>query len=285
MSGVLYIVATPIGNLDDLSLRAIATLKAVELVAAEDTRHSRQLLRHHGIDTPLLSCHEHNEVARSREILDRLEAGGDVALISDAGTPLISDPGYRLVRAARERGLEVSPIPGASSVMAALSAAGLPTESFHFAGFLAPKAAQRAARLRRLRDVGATLVLFESGRRIESLLAQVSEIFPRRRCVVAKELTKLHERFLEGSADELRARFAADDSLRRGEFVVLIDNPADESAPDADDARLLGILLDELSVKMAVKIAMRLTGKKKNELYTLALGLRQNAASEPAKPG
>ena len=193
--------------------------------------------------------------------------------------PLISDPGYYLVRAARERGIEVSPIPGASSVMAALCAAGLPTDAFYFAGFLAPKAKQRESRLRRLKQVAATLVLFESGRRIESLLAQVGEIFPRQRCVVAKELTKLHERFLEGSADELRARFAADDSLRRGEFVLLIDNPANETAPDAEDAKLLEVLLAELSVKMAVKIAMRLTGRKKNELYPLALGLRENSES------
>ncbi len=284
MTGVLYIVATPIGNLDDISLRAIATLKSVDLIAAEDTRHSRHLLHHFGIETPLLSCHEHNEAARSKEILAKLEAGSDVALISDAGTPLISDPGYRLVSAARRQGIPVSPIPGANSAIAALSAAGLPTESFHFAGFLSARTAERASQLQALRAVPGTLVLFESSHRIESLLEQLMQVFPRHRCVVAKELTKLHEKFLIGTAAEVREIFTRDDKLRKGEFVVLIDNQADKkaSAPDSDDVRLLRILLDELSVKMAVKIAMRLTGKKKNEIYQLALKLREEIRSESA---
>ena len=284
MTGVLYIVATPIGNLDDISLRAIATLKSVDLIAAEDTRHSRHLLHHFGIETPLLSCHEHNEAARSKEILAKLEAGSDVALISDAGTPLISDPGYRLVSAARRQGIPVSPIPGANSAIAALSAAGLPTESFHFAGFLSARTAERASQLQALRAVPGTLVLFESSHRIESLLEQLMQVFPRHRCVVAKELTKLHEKFLIGTAAEVRDIFTRDDKLRKGEFVVLIDNQADKkaSAPDSDDVRLLRILLDELSVKMAVKIAMRLTGKKKNEIYQLALKLREEIRSESA---
>ncbi|TNF90030.1 MAG: 16S rRNA (cytidine(1402)-2'-O)-methyltransferase [Gammaproteobacteria bacterium] len=284
MTGVLYIVATPIGNLDDISLRAIATLKSVDLIAAEDTRHSRHLLHHFGIETPLLSCHEHNEAARSKEILAKLEAGSDVALISDAGTPLISDPGYRLVSAARRQGIPVSPIPGANSAIAALSAAGLPTESFHFAGFLSARTAERASQLQALRAVPGTLVLFESSHRIESLLEQLTQVFPRHRCVVAKELTKLHEKFLLGTAAEVREIFTGDDKLRKGEFVVLIDNQADKkaSAPDSDDVRLLRILLDELSVKMAVKIAMRLTGKKKNEIYQLALKLREEIRSESA---
>ena len=284
MTGVLYIVATPIGNLDDISLRAIATLKSVDLIAAEDTRHSRHLLHHFGIETPLLSCHEHNEAARSRQILAKLEAGSDVALISDAGTPLISDPGYRLVSAARRQGIPVSPIPGANSAVAALSAAGLPTESFHFAGFLSARTAERASQLQALRAVPGTLVLFESSHRIESLLEQLAQVFPRHRCVVAKELTKLHEKFLIGTAAEVREIFTRDDKLRKGEFVVLIDNQADKkaSAPDSDDVRLLRILLDELSVKMAVKIAMRLTGKKKNEIYQLALKLREEIRSESA---
>jgi 16S rRNA (cytidine1402-2'-O)-methyltransferase len=279
MTGVLYIVATPIGNLDDISLRAIQTLKSVSLVAAEDTRHSRHLLRHLAIDTRLLSCHEHNEKARSAEILEILEDGRDVALISDAGTPLISDPGYRLVSAARARGIRVSPIPGASSVIAALCAAGLPTESFHFAGFLPSRAGERANRLQALRDISATLVLFESSHRIKLLLQQLHELFPQNRCVVAKELTKLHERFLQGTAEELVQTFAADDKLCKGEFVVLIDNPEVDASLDSGDARLLQILLGEVSVKIAVKIAMQLTGKKKNELYQLALELRKEADS------
>lgn len=280
MAGVLYIVATPIGNLDDISQRAIEILKSVDLVAAEDTRHSGQLLRHFAIDAHLLSCHQHNEQSRSKEILTMLEKGSDIALISDAGTPLISDPGYRLVSAARERGIRVSPIPGANSAIAALCAAGLPAESFHFAGFLSSRPGERKKRLLELREVPATLVLFESSHRIVNLLQQLREVFPGQRCVIAKELTKLHERFMQGSADELLDLLAADDKLQKGEFVVLIDNPKKESGLDQDDMRLLRILLQELSVKMAVKIAGRLTGKKKNEIYQLALELREEVESE-----
>ncbi len=283
MAGVLYIVATPIGNLDDISLRALQTLKMVDLIAAEDTRHSRQLLARHGIDTPLISCHEHNEAARSSEILARLEDDCDVALISDAGTPLISDPGYRLVSHLLDRGIRVSPIPGANSAIAALSAAGLPTDRFHFAGFLSAKAAERARQLQALKQYRCTLLLFESSHRIESLLAQMTEIYPQQRCVVAKELTKLHENFLRGTAGELSRRFSEDNQLRKGEFVVMIDNsaaPGDDSL-DADDQNLLRVLLEELSVKMAVKIAVRLTGKKKNEIYQQALDISQSSTAEP----
>jgi len=282
MTGVLYIVATPIGNLEDISLRAIATLKAVDLIAAEDTRHSRQLLNHLGIDTRMLSCHEHNESSRSVEILQKLADGSDIALISDAGTPLISDPGYRLVSAAQQQGIRVTPVPGANSVIAALSAAGLPTENFHFAGFLSAKTLERARQLQAMADLPATLVIFESSHRIDRLLEQVAQIFPRNPCVVAKELTKLHEQFLRGSAAELLQQFAQDPKLKRGEFVVLIDNSAsgEDAALDADDIGMLEILLDEVSVKMAVKIAMRLTGKKKNEIYQQALRLREAREAE-----
>jgi 16S rRNA (cytidine1402-2'-O)-methyltransferase len=276
MSGVLYIVATPIGNLDDISLRAIATLRAVDLIAAEDTRHSKFLLDHLGIDKRLVSCHEHNEEARCGMILQALESGDDVALISDAGTPLISDPGYRLVNAVRDAGMRVIPIPGANSAIVALSAAGLATENFHFYGFLSAKTGRRAAQLESMRDIGGTLVLFESSHRIKALLRQIGQTFPRRRCVVAKELTKLHEQFLIGSADELLARFDQDDALQRGEFVVLIDNPVDSEARSrqVDKDGLLRILLDEVPVAAAARIAARITGGKKNELYRQALRLR-----------
>lgn len=276
MPGVLYIVATPIGNLDDISLRAIATLQAVDLIAAEDTRHSKFLLDHLGIDKRLVSCHEHNEEARCGMILQALQSGDDVALISDAGTPLISDPGYRLVNAVRDAGMRVIPIPGANSAIVALSAAGLATESFHFYGFLSAKAGRRAAQLEAMRDTGGTLVLFESSHRIRALLQQIGQIFPRQRCVVAKELTKLHEQFLIGSADELLARFDQDDALQRGEFVVLIDNPVDSEARSGqiDEDKLLRILLDEMPVAAAARIAARITGGKKNELYRQALELR-----------
>ncbi len=276
MAGVLYIVATPIGNLDDISLRAIATLESVDLIAAEDTRHSRHLLNHLGIETRMISCHQHNERSRSEEILERLEAGHDIALISDAGTPLISDPGYRLVLAAHQAGIKVSPIPGANSAIAALSAAGLPTENFHFQGFLSSRARQRGRQLQALRDLHGTLVLFESSHRIERLLQQVSEVFPQNSCVIAKELTKIHEQFLRGKASELLQRLQHHSALTRGEFVVLIDNAADPASErlDTDDGRLLEILLEQVSVKIAVKIATRLTGKNKNELYQQALQLR-----------
>ncbi len=282
MSGVLYIVATPIGNLDDISLRAIATLKAVDLIAAEDTRHSRQLLNHLGIDTRMISCHEHNENARSVEILEQLTAGHDVALISDAGTPLISDPGYRLVRAVRQQGIRVSPIPGANSAIAALCAAGLPTEQFHFAGFLSSRATERGKQLQDLSELTGTLVIFESSHRILRLLEQVAQVFPQNPCVLAKELTKLHEQFLHGRAVELLRCFERDNKLHKGEFVLLIDNSAvsDDSGLKSDDVNLLRILLDEVSVKIAVKIATRLTGKKKNQIYQQALQLSEENKSE-----
>ncbi len=285
MTGVLYIVATPIGNLDDISLRAIATLRAVDLIAAEDTRHSKFLLNHLGIDTRMISCHEHNEVSRSEGILEKLAAGSDVALISDAGTPLISDPGYKLLLAVQRAGFRISPIPGANSAITALCAAGLPTENFHFHGFLSPKIKQRGLQLEALRDLTGTLVLFESSHRIERLLLQIAQVFPRNQCVVAKELTKLHEQFLRGVASEILAQLKADSALTRGEFVVLIDNSADPASQhlNADDIEMLEILLEEVSVKIAVKIAMRLTGKKKNELYQQALRLRDGTVSQITK--
>jgi 16S rRNA (cytidine1402-2'-O)-methyltransferase len=282
MTGVLYIVATPIGNLDDISLRAIATLKAVELIAAEDTRHSKRLLNHLGIETRMISCHEHNETARSEEIMQKLTAGSDIALISDAGTPLISDPGYKLVSVVRQAGIRVSPIPGASSVIAALSGAGLPTDNFHFCGFLSSRRKERGTQLEALLDLHGTLVLFESSHRIESLLEQLTQVFPRNLCVVAKELTKLHEQFLRGNAAQLLARLRDDHALTKGEFVVLIDNSANpqDKLLNTDDVEMLKILLDEVSVKIAVKIATRLTGKKKNELYQQALQLRDETRSD-----
>ena len=285
MPGVLYIVATPIGNLDDISLRAIATLKAVELIAAEDTRHSKFLLNHLGVDTRMISCHEHNEESRCAEILQLLRDGSDVALISDAGTPLISDPGFRLVGAVCEAGLQVSPIPGANSAIAALSAAGLGTGTFHFFGFLSSKSRQRAMQLEGMRDLDGTLVLFESSHRILSLLRQLGQLFPEHQCVIAKELTKLHEQFLCGKPSALLARFDDDKNLTRGEFVVLIDNPrsAESKHLETDDREMLRILLEEVSVKLAVKLATRLTGKKKNELYQLALSLNDPGNSDSLK--
>ena len=275
MNGVLYIVATPIGNLDDISLRAIETLSQADLIAAEDTRHSSRLLSHLGIKKKLLSLHEHNEHARVAGIIDNLAAGMNIALISDAGTPLISDPGYTLVNAVRAAGFKVSPIPGASSIVAALSGAGMPTDKFAYFGFLSQKNTERMAKLEEIRKQKGTLVLLESSHRIERLLGQLAEVFPNNRIVVAKELTKAHENFLIAKAVELIELFKQDPALAKGEFVVLIDNPpVQDDAPDSEaDIELLKLLLSELPLKKAVQLATRISGKKKNYLYQLALDI------------
>jgi len=275
MSGVLYIVATPIGNLDDISLRAIDTLKQVDLIAAEDTRHSGRLLNHLGINKKLISLHEYNERARLSGILENLSSGMDIALISDAGTPLISDPGYSLVNAVHNAGFKVSPIPGASSIIAALSGAGMPTDKFSYFGFLSQKNTERIARLKAIKQQKGTLVLLESSHRIERLIEQLAEEFPNNRIVIAKELTKSHENFLIGKAVELIELFKQDPALSKGEFVVLIDNPAAENdaSDNGADIELLRLLLSELPLKKAVQLATRISGKKKNYLYQLALDL------------
>jgi len=275
MSGVLYIVATPIGNLGDISLRAIDTLKQVDLIAAEDTRHSTRLLNHLGISKKLISLHEHNEHSRVAGMLENLLAGMDVALISDAGTPLISDPGYPLVKAVTGAGIRVCPVPGASSIIAALSGSGLATDKFTYYGFLPQKNVERVARLKKMKDQRGTLILLESSHRIERLLEQLADVLPSNLIVVAKELTKLHEQFLRGKAVELIEKFRQDQALCKGEFVVLIDNPAieDEDSNNQDDINLLELLLAELPLKKAVQLAARISGKKKNYLYRLALDI------------
>jgi len=275
MSGVLYIVATPIGNLGDISLRAIDTLKQVDLIAAEDTRHSMRLLNHLGISKKLISLHEHNEDSRVEVMLENLVAGINIALISDAGTPLISDPGYALVKAATGAGIKVCPVPGACSIIAALSGSGLPTDKFTYYGFLPQKNAERIARLELIKGQKGTLVLLESSHRIERLLEQLADVLPLNLIVVAKELTKLHERFVRGKAADLIEIFNRDPTLCKGEFVVLIDNPiAEEKGQDnQDDIKLLELLLAELPLKKAVQLATRISAKKKNYLYQLALGI------------
>lgn len=278
MSGVLYIVATPIGNLDDISLRAIETLNQVDLIAVEDTRHSGRLLNHLGIRKKLISLHEHNERARIAGIIEKLAAGMNIALISDAGTPLISDPGYTLVNAVHDAGYKVSPIPGASSIIAALSGAGMPTDKFTYFGFLSQKNTERIAKLEAIKNQQGTLVLLESSHRIERLLEQLAVIFPHNRVVVAKELTKAYENFLIGKAAELIELFNQDPALSKGEFVVLIDNPAvqDDATDSAADIELLRLLLSELPLRKAVQLAARISGKKKNYLYQLALDIDQH---------
>ena len=278
MSGVLYIVATPIGNLDDITLRAIEVLKSVDLVAAEDTRHSQHLLSHLGMQKKMLSLHEHNERERIGQILAFLEQGQSIALISDAGTPLISDPGFPLVRAVVEAGFRVTPIPGVSSVITALSAAGLPTDRFSFHGFLPHKNAERLVRLEQLNATGETYVLFESTHRIERLLEQIGQLMPLSQVVLAKELTKRYEGFIRGTAEQCLQVFEQDPLLKKGEFVVLLHHPKVEETEqvDADTHRLLSLLLAEMPLKKAVKLAVDISGLKKNELYKMALEISEN---------
>jgi 16S rRNA (cytidine1402-2'-O)-methyltransferase len=220
-AGVLYLVATPIGNLEDITLRALRILKECDVVAAEDTRHSGQLLRHFGISKPMLSYFQFNEAKRSEEIIERLKRGEKVALVTDAGSPGISDPGERVVKAALAAGLKVEPIPGACAVIAGLTASGLPTEEFHFVGFLPHKSGQRRKQLEGLGGVGGTLVLYESPYRVEKLLTELSEIYPERKVVLARELTKKFEEFLHGTAGELLE--VARKRHLKGEFVVLVE--------------------------------------------------------------
>jgi 16S rRNA (cytidine1402-2'-O)-methyltransferase len=280
MTGVLYIVATPIGNLDDISLRAIEILKQVDVIAAEDTRHSIRLLNHLGIRNKLMSLHEHNERDRIDGIIDDLKQGNNIALISDAGTPLISDPGYPLVKAVQDAGLRVSPIPGASSIIAALSAAGMPTDPFTFYGFLSQKNSERLSKLNLLKQQQGTLVFLESTHRIERLLEQLCEIFGDNRIVVAKELTKSFERFLSGTPAQILSVMQEEPALKKGEFVVMIDNPVtiSEKILSDEDIEILKLLLQDLPLKKAVQLSTRISGKKKNDIYQQALILNKLAS-------
>ncbi|MCU7906465.1 MAG: 16S rRNA (cytidine(1402)-2'-O)-methyltransferase [Candidatus Thiodiazotropha sp. (ex Epidulcina cf. delphinae)] len=272
--GVLYVVATPIGNLDDFSARAVETLKRVDLIAAEDTRHSCPLLRRYGIDTPMRALHQHNEQAQLAPLLAFLDGGRSIALISDAGTPLISDPGFPLVRAVAERGGRIVPVPGASAMACALSAAGLPTDRFLFVGFPPRSASQRRAWLQALASEESTLIFYESGHRVVDSLADMAQLFgASREGVVARELTKLHETFLRGSLGSLFDRVQEDTNQRKGEFVILIagaESVADRRI-EVDVERLLAMLLAELPLKQAVALAARISGGKKNKLYKQAL--------------
>lgn len=269
-ASTLYIVATPIGHLGDLSTRAHAVLSEVAAILAEDTRQSSVLLRHAGISRPLIALHEHNEEARVDSIVARLRAGDSLALISDAGTPLISDPGYRLVAAVRAAGLAVSPIPGACALIAALSAAGLPTDRFSFEGFLPAKDGERRARLEALAQDPRTLVFYEAPHRIaQTLAAAVAAFGPERRGVIARELTKRFETILDGSLADLAARVASDPDQQRGEIVLLIAGaPADDDSEKiAAGKRLYALLVQELAPSRAAKIAAAYTGAPKRALY------------------
>lgn len=273
--GSLYVVATPIGNLDDISLRAIEVLRRVDLIAAEDTRHSRRLLQHLGIDRPMLALHEHNEDAAAAAVLGRLRMGQDIALISDAGTPLISDPGFPLVRECRRGGIAVVPVPGASALLAALSVGGLPTDRFCFQGFPARKSAARRVQFEALSQVTATLVFYEASHRIQETLVDLVAVFGgQREAVLARELTKVHETIVATSLDAMVDFVAGDENQRKGEFVVLVAGaPADADIDQMEIDRVLGVLLAELPVAQAAGLAAQLTGQKRNPLYRRALEL------------
>jgi 16S rRNA (cytidine1402-2'-O)-methyltransferase len=272
--GTLYVVATPIGNMGDLSPRAREVLGSVALVAAEDTRHTGQLLTHAGITTRLLSLHEHNEAGRVDEILQRLRAGDSVALVTDAGTPLISDPGYRLLAALRAADLSVSPVPGPCAAIAALSVAGLPTDRFFFEGFLPARSAARTARLRELVRRGETLVFYEATNRLADTLADAIAVFgPERAAAVGRELTKLHETVYRGSLNRVREAVLADPGGDRGECTWLVAGSGAELAPDeAELVRVVGILVEELPAAQAASLAARITGGSRKAAYRLASG-------------
>jgi 16S rRNA (cytidine1402-2'-O)-methyltransferase len=273
----LYIVATPIGNLADMVPRAVATLQSVALIAAEDTRHSRRLLDHFNINTRCIAYHDHSEQHELVALLDELRAGRSIALISDAGTPLISDPGYRLIDAALAEGIEVVPIPGACAVIAALSAAGLPTDRFVFEGFLPAKSQARQQRLQALLRERRTLVFYEAPHRLFDALQDLTEIFgPHRVAVLARELTKLHETIYRAPLRELR-EWAIASEQNRGECVLLVHGDDSEQAIDAEAERILRVLLEELSVKQASALAAKITGLKKNDLYQQALDWQKSA--------
>ena len=273
--GTLYVVATPIGNLDDISARALRVLREVALIAAEDTRHSIRLLQHFGIETPLAACHEHNERDQGGRFLARLQAGDDVALISDAGTPLISDPGFHLVRQARAAGVSVVPVPGACALVAALSAAGLPSDRFIFEGFLPAKANARRGRLEQIKEEPRTLIFYEAPHRLLESLEDMREVFGGDRpAVLARELTKTFETLKGAPLNELCGWVAADSNQQRGECVVLVGGwqaPEGEGALSAEALRVLDLLLGELPLKRAAALAAEITGVRKNLLYQAAL--------------
>ncbi len=270
----LYVVATPIGNLGDMVPRAIETLQTVDVIAAEDTRHSARLLSHFGIQTPLLAYHDHSDDRQVQSLVDRLLSGQSVALISDAGTPLVSDPGYRLVRRAREEGVRVVPVPGACALVAALSASGLPSDRFSFEGFLPAKSGQRQNRLHALAADERTLIFYEAPHRIEDCLADMALVFGgEREVVLARELTKTFETIVGGSLQSLREFVAADSNQRRGEMVLMVRGRDAAEAQQLDDEaqRIMTILLAELSVKQASQLAAEITGVRKKLLYQWAL--------------
>ncbi|MBX2886088.1 MAG: 16S rRNA (cytidine(1402)-2'-O)-methyltransferase [Granulosicoccus sp.] len=273
--GTLYIVATPIGNLDDISARAVVVLRSVDTIYAEDTRHSGRLLQHLGIKTPLKSLHEHNEEQRVPAVIAQLQAGQNLAVISDAGTPLISDPGFRLVSACHEQGVTVTPVPGASALITALCAAGLPTDSFVYLGFPPGRSSARRQWLKQQSEESRTLVLYESRHRIVDTLTDLCEVFGEARvATVARELTKTYETIRRGSLGSLLHWIGNHAEQQKGEFVLVIAGAPVKTIEEPELRRVLGILLTELSVKSSASMAAQLTGQPRKRAYDLALSMR-----------
>ncbi|MBM4199739.1 MAG: 16S rRNA (cytidine(1402)-2'-O)-methyltransferase [Gammaproteobacteria bacterium] len=282
--GVLYLVATPIGNLEDFSPRAADTLRRVGLVAAEDTRRTRVLMTRYGISTPTVSLHEHNETRVSEQLLERLAAGTSIAMVSDAGTPLINDPGLPLVRAARQFGVPIVPVPGPCAFIAALSASGLPIDRFAYEGFPPRSSSARRKRFEALRDDPRTLAFYESSHRVRETVADMRGVFePERILVIARELTKLHETIVSlplGGADEV----FADPNMLKGEFVLLLEGAKAAGTPEdltAEQERILRALLEECSVKTASALAARITGAPREAFYRKALQLSADREGPP----
>lgn len=281
--GTLYVVATPIGNLADLSQRAIDVLHRVDRILAEDTRRTARLLQHYAIRTPMLAMHEHNERELAPQLVGQLVQGHNLALVSDAGTPLISDPGYNLVLHARDAGVDVVAVPGPSALIAALSVSGLPTDRFVFEGFLPSRKLARKSRLEALRAESRTLVFYEASHRILDCLKDMLVAFGvERRAVLARELTKQFETVVAGSLQSLLRRVQDDPNQQKGEFVILVEGQEADAAHavDAEAERVLKVLLDELPIKTAAKLAARITGRNKRALYERALSLREHDAPQ-----
>lgn len=281
MSGKLYVVATPIGNLADFSFRAVEVLKQVDLIAAEDTRHVKMLLQHYGINRPLISLHQHNEDKASQSLVDKIKEGQTIALVSDAGTPLLSDPGLPLVRLAKQEGVEVSPIPGACALIAALSASGLPITRFSFEGFLPRTSSARKSFFQEKLKDASTWAFYESSHRIQAALEDMAEIFPANHEIcVARELTKLHETIVKNELARIAELVKSDENMRKGEFVVVVAGHETDDEGDGlsdEQQRVLSLLLKECSIKTAVALAVEITGQRKKLLYQAALDMQDES--------
>lgn len=280
-AGILYVVATPIGNLGDITLRALEVLKSVAVIAAEDTRHSVGLLRHFGISRPLIAVHEHNEQQSAQQLIARLSSGESVALITDAGTPAVSDPGAVVVQAVRMAGFQVVPIPGASAVIAALSAAGITQPGFYFEGFLPASGTHRRKRLQLLKSLPTTLVFYEAPHRIVEAIDDLAQVLgSAREITIARELTKTFETIHTCTLAEAQAWLLADSNQQRGEFVLCLHPPAQAVSQGLGDEvlRVLTLLMQDLPLKQAVSLATEITGHKKNDLYQAALAIKAEQA-------